>query len=70
MKWWNKKRGRDNWTKVTVPLRVWTQAYNRDKTDLQQWCKRQPSKGRFYYLYDDWYFEKSEDATYFLLKWA
>jgi hypothetical protein len=70
MKWWNKKRGRENFTKVDVPMSVWYQADRDSGVDLQVWCKRQPSTGKFYYYYDKWYFEKPEDATYFVLKWS
>lgn len=70
MKYWNKDKDvrRRCWTKVTRPsgaLKVGNQA-------LKRWCQQQSSSGKFYYYYgtESWWFERSEDAVWFLMKWA
>lgn len=83
MKYWNKDKDirRRCWTKVTHPMRtarwvlnsgdaIFTEYVPAD--ELKQWCQQQASTGRFYHYYgaDTWWFEKSQDATHFLLRWA
>lgn len=75
MKYWNKsKKYRESWIVVAGPQ------YFTDHA--KQWCQQQSSKGRFYYssstqcntkvgiIYYNWkwYFENSEDAPIFKLK--
>ena len=66
MKFWNKKKGRDRWTKVPAPTtKVGMQG-------LKQWCHRHPSKGKFYAYFaaNYFYFELPEDALMFTLTWS
>lgn len=69
MKFWNKDKDvrRRCWTKVTRP-----NEFTHGNRDLKVWCQQQPSTGKFYYYYgtDSWWFERSEDAMFFLLKWS
>ena len=68
MKFWNKDKDvrRRCWTQVKRPLR------SSGNQKLKQWCQQQPSTGKFYYYYgtDSWWFERAEDATLFILRWA
>lgn len=63
MKFWNKKEHK-NWTLVMV-------VSNDYRKDMLQWCRQHPSTGKFYRYYGNfnWWFEKSEDATLFALRW-
>ncbi len=64
MKYYNKNpKLRKTWTHVLINLNYG------DK--LKMWCVRNGSKSRFYFgkVQMDWYFENSEDATAFSLKW-
>lgn len=69
MKFWNKDKEvrRKHWTRVQRPKNL----YNIGDQELKRWCQLQASSGKFYCYYgtDTWYFEKPEDATWFLLKW-
>lgn len=68
MKYWNKDKDvrRRCWTKVEVPLG------RHSKQALKRWCQQQASMGKFYYYYgkSTWWFERSEDAVLFSLRWA
>lgn len=68
MKFWNKDKDvrRRCWTKVTrTPSRHSNQ-------EMKRWCQLQSSKGKFYYYYGspNWWFERSEDAVMFSLRWS
>jgi len=67
MKYWNKskKYRKQQWYKVATVTKY-------DVGGLKLWCQRQPGEGRFYYgTYTKiWWFEKMEDASWFVLKWA
>jgi len=78
MKYWNKSKKYRNqqWHQVTtvrahgqnLPL-VAGKSY--DFGALKYWCQQQASEGKFYYSpYTGWWFEKMEDASWFVLKWA
>ena len=83
MKFWNKKKGREGWVCVTLTHTGKHPWYMNDKLlqetkhvpkrfgHLRAWCQKQPSDGKFYHVYgnDEWYFEREEDASYFLFKW-
>jgi len=67
MKYWNKKKNcREHWTTVIV---------NAPFYQAKLWCQRHESKGRFYsgpYSSRDqgkWYFEFSDDALAFKLRY-
>ena len=67
MKYWNKDKEvrRRCWTRVTkVPGKSSTQ-------EVKRWCQHQTSTGKFYYYYgsDSWWFELSDDALAFKLRW-
>jgi hypothetical protein len=70
MKYWNKqKEVRERcWTKVQDPFGVWKNVW-RDKH--KQWCQQQPG-GKFWCdeQTTTWYFERQQDAAWFLLKWS
>lgn len=75
MKYWNKnkKYRLQQWYKVTS-------VYHFDIQGLKVWCQRQESDGKFYFRnpspflssppHATWWFEKREDASWFILKWA
>ena len=70
MKYWNKdKEIRQRcWIKVSRSKNL----YHISDAELKRWCQLQPSTGKFYVYYgtDTWWFEKSKDASWFILKWA
>lgn len=70
MKYWNKDKEirRQCWTKVNRPK----QLYQIGDSELKRWCQLQTSTGKFYVYYgsDTWWFEKSEDAVMFALRWS
>ena len=70
MKFWNKDKDtrRTHWTQIDI----WPASAGwRDTSEAKRWCQQQPSAGKFYfYYYDVWYFERAEDATMFMLRWA
>lgn len=69
MKYWNKDKEirRRCWTKVNIP----NQLYRISDSELKRWCQQQLSTGKFYdYGTDTWWFEKSEDAVLFALRWS
>lgn len=65
MKFYNKNKiaRRSNWLKVSVATS--------SRTEMMLWCKRNPSPGRFYNYYgtNNWWFEFTDDALAFKLKW-
>lgn len=68
MKFWNKDKDtrESHWTRVDVN---WSLGYK--AADAKRWCQQQGSDGKFYYYYYDiWHFERAEDATMFMLRWA
>lgn len=67
MKFWNKDKDtrRTHWTRVVVD--DWSPEYK--VADAKRWCQQQGSDGKFYYNYV-WHFERAEDATMFMLRWA
>ena len=86
MKYWNKskKYREQQWHRVKLAvdqplepaLRVFypvgmRSAYELSLSELKRWCQQQPSTGKFYYSpYTGWWFEKREDASWFILKWS
>jgi hypothetical protein len=68
MKYWNKDRDirRRCWARV-VRARGAT-----PDSEVKRWCQQQSSTGKFYFYYgtDTWWFERSEDAVLFTLRWA
>lgn len=68
MKYWNKDKD--------VRQRCWISVNRTPGTssnqEIKRWCQQQPSKGKFYFYYGskNWWFEKSEDAVIFLMRWA
>lgn len=83
MKYWNKsKKYRElSWTKVEG-LSLYTEPYwfapngireskLIDEKAAKLWCQQQPGRDRFYFgpYTGIWYFESSEDALAFKLKW-
>lgn len=63
VKYWNKdKHVRERcWTKVSVV----------DSDHCEEkflWCQRRDG-GKFYRRYYDWWFERAEDAAWFILRW-
>lgn len=75
MKYWNKKRGRNNWIKIRGPA-VWMPTifgaiWEKPAIwEAQVWCQQQPSTGKFYRDGRTWEFEKEEDALVFRLKFG
>jgi hypothetical protein len=86
LKYWNKqKEVRERcWTKVQDPFGVWTMfqtpkgpvgVWNTEtniwRDEHKRWCQQQPG-GKFWC--DErarfWYFERQQDAAWFLLKWS
>ncbi len=66
MKFVNKKKLlRSGWPKSPAPL-------TKHSLDAKLWCVRQSSNGRFYQHYNSayWFFEHSEDALLFRLRWS
>lgn len=68
MKYWNKDKDirQRCWTKVVVgPNTVGDNV-------LTRWCQQQSSNGKFYKYYGSstWWFERSDDAVFFLLRWS
>jgi len=64
MRYWNKQKdSRQHWTKVTcrVPF-----------AQAKRWCQQQEGRTRFYSgpWAEEWYFESSQDALAFKLRWA
>jgi hypothetical protein len=83
MKYWNKDKEtrRTHWTKVSHPRKYvlmslpggWARMPSDVSTqELKRWCQLQPSTGKFYHYYgaDSWWFERPEDATFFVLRWS
>lgn len=77
MKYYNKKRGRKNWHKITIkipnirPDQIYpTEQFMYELQPVKHWCQRHSSTGRFYFNYSDWYFEKRIDALHFSLVWS
>jgi hypothetical protein len=76
VKYWNRSlKARElHWTRVTRPLpppNIIYFEYNRRFDEVKRWCQQQKSTGRFFMRsgeYDVW-FERPEDATWFLLNW-
>lgn len=70
MKYWNKDKDirRRCWTKISRPKNLY---HVRDQA-LKRWCQQQSSTGKFYVYYgtDTWWFERSEDAMMFALRWS
>lgn len=75
MKFYNKKRGRKDWTEIRMD--IWRES----PQNIKVWCQQYPSDGKFYYYcgYVElsvfgfptiWFFEKKEDALYFKFKWC
>lgn len=67
MKYWNKDKD--------VRQRCWVKVYRKPgstNAEIKRWCQLQSSKGKFYYYYagNSWWFEDSEDAILFVLKWS
>jgi hypothetical protein len=73
MRYWNKqKAARKNWTMVKVGI-DWSRLPANNWNEMKLWCQRSTSRARFYsgpYTSSYWYFESSEDALAFKLKWA
>ena len=67
MRYWNKgkKFKMDSWTVVEYPQ------YRHTFYLPKIWCQQQPGRGRFYAAQytEKWYFEFSEDALAFKLRW-
>lgn len=67
MKWHraNRKIRRRSWIAVNAPSRE-------IKDQAAEWCKQTESTGKFYYHYTNtrWWFEKSDDAILFTLRWG
>jgi len=86
MKYWNKskKYREQQWHRVRLvvdqPIDPTTRIFYPAKfmaahglalSKLKRWCQQQPSDGKFYYSpYTGWWFEKMEDASWFILKWS
>lgn len=70
MKYWNKDKEvrRRCWTKISRPKNL----YHIGDQELKRWCQQQSSDGKFYVYYgtDTWWFERSEDAVLFALRWS
>lgn len=69
MKYWDKDKQirQMSWTKVNLPKNL----DDVGKIGPKMWCYQQSSTGKFYVHYktDTWWFELSEDAIMFKLKW-
>lgn len=69
MKYWNKDKDirRRCWTKVKR-----SSSFEIGNREMKRWCQQQSSKGKFYYYYGspNWWFERAEDATMFVLRWS
>ena len=66
MKFLNKKKiARSGWP-TTKPPAI------ENVRKAKEWCQQHPSIGRFYYHYTNtrWWFEYSDDALCFALKWS
>ena len=82
MKYWNKskKTRLAHWTAVERPIKWWRGANGtwvafpeaQRIEEMKYWCQMQSSTGRFYFKEREttWWFERSKDATWFLLYWA
>jgi hypothetical protein len=71
MKYWNKTRKYRELSWVSV--RIEYDHHNSWWEEMKIWCQRHPSKYRFYsgtYTRSNWYFEDSEDALVFKLRWG
>ena len=72
MKYWNKDKEirRNYWTRVSRPKNL----YHVSDAVLKRWCNEQSGDGKYYVYYgygtDSWWFERPEDATMFVLRWA
>lgn len=78
MKYWNKQpRVRATWTKVVL------NTTQQRKIELKRWCQNNGSPNKFYCAISIdtwpffaesvnhiWWFENTEDATIFVLKWT
>lgn len=54
---------------VISPMQV-LRGYSAEYQHLKYWCQQQPG-GRFYQdKLGTWYFEREQDASWFLLKWS
>ncbi len=66
MKYWNKRH--------EVQRRCWHRVImqNTFSNDAKVWCQQQASTGKFFgHVWSrEVYFERDEDATFFLLKWG
>lgn len=66
MKYWNKNKNvrQRCWTRVSI-------IQSKNPSEIKRWCQEYPSAGKFYFYYgsNNWWFEKSEDAIIFTLKW-
>ena len=81
MKYWNKdKRIRqEHWTKVDIAepsvkeiLAMMRAGKNLPiREHIKYWCQHQESTGKFYHYYGSttWWFEREEDAAWFILNW-
>ena len=67
MKYWNKQK--------RIRLRQWTKVDGKllpaAEMSMKSWCQSTPGDKFFYdFARDVWYFERSQDASWFLLTWA
>lgn len=69
MKYWNKDK--------EVRKQYWTRIHyepfgKNNKYDINRWCRQQPSTGKYYVYFgtNNWWFERSEDAVLFALRWS
>lgn len=84
MKYWNKSpRSRQHWTEIKHDIRgsnIKLMRYfeiDRATDHRKVWCQNNGSTARFYFRIvgesgykSSWWFENSEDATLFLLRWS
>lgn len=71
MKYWNKDKEirRRLWTRISFPRNLY---HLGGYGELKRWCQQQSSDGKFYVYYgsDTWWFEREDDASWFVLRWS
>jgi hypothetical protein len=68
MKYKDKQDSTATWTKVNMDRGYPLWAH--DVNPMFVWCKQHSSTGKFYHWSHTWWFERPEDANWFVLRWS
>lgn len=72
MKYWNRRKHVRERCWISVNWPTTSTGLSVPGVVLKRWCQRQSSTGKFYIDYNQFrvWFERSEDAAWFVLNWS